>query len=66
MQDLWGKGGPLAPLDLLVNKVFQVWRAERGPRGSWGHWDPLAKKGHLDPGASLVRKEPLGTLDLLV
>lgn len=49
-----------------MNKVFQVWKAERGPRGNWGHWDPLARKGHLDPGASLARKEPPGTLDLLV
>lgn len=33
-QGLWVKGGLQAPLDLLVNKVFQVWRAERGPRGT--------------------------------
>lgn len=60
------RGGPQAPLGLLVNKVFQAWKAERGPRGSWGHWDPLGRKGHPDPGASLVPKEPLGNLDLLV
>lgn len=65
-QDLWGRGGPQAPLDLLVNKVFQVWRAERGPRGTKGHWDPLGRKGHLDPGASLAPMETLGTPDLLV
>lgn len=31
-QGLWVRGGPQAPLDLLVNKVFRAWKAERGPR----------------------------------
>ncbi|KAJ8798179.1 hypothetical protein J1605_016812 [Eschrichtius robustus] len=60
-QGLWVRGDPQAPLDLLVNKVFQAWKAERGPRGTWDHWDPLGRKGHLDAGASLVPKEPPGT-----
>lgn len=29
---LWVKGGLQAPLDLLVNKVFLAWKAERGQR----------------------------------
>lgn len=32
--DLWVKGGLRAPLDLLVNKVFLAWKAEREPRGN--------------------------------
>lgn len=60
------RGVPQALLDLLVNKGFQDWKAERGPRGTWGHWGPLGRKDHLDQGASLAPKEPQGTLDLLV
>lgn len=65
-QGLWVRGGPQAPLDLLVNKVFRAWKAERGPRGTWDHWDPLGRKGHLDSEVPLVQKEPLVTQDLLV
>lgn len=57
-------GGPQALLDLLVNKVFQDWRAVREPRGTWGRRDPLGRKDHLDLGDSLAPKEPQGTLDL--
>lgn len=65
-QDLWGRGAPQALLDLLVNKVFQAWKAERVSRGTWGHPDPLGRKDHLVPGAFLAPKEPLGIQDLLV
>lgn len=65
-QDLWVRGAPQALLDLLVNKVFQAWKAERVSRGTWDHRDPLERKDHLDPGDSLAPKEPLGTQDLLV
>ena len=30
-------------------------------RGTWDHWDPLGRKGHLDPEVSLVLMEPPGT-----
>lgn len=65
-QGLWVRGDPQGPLDLLVNKVFRAWKAERGPRGMWDHWEPLGRKGHLDPEVSLVPMEPLGTRDRLV
>lgn len=65
MRGLWARGGPRAPLDLPANKVFRAWRAERGPRGTWGHQDPSGRKGHRGPGAFLDPKEPAGTQDLL-
>lgn len=65
-QGLWVRGGLQGPLDLQVNKVFRAWKAERGPRGTWDHWDPLGRKGHLDPEVSLVLMEPPGNQDQLV
>lgn len=65
-QGLWVKGGPQAPLDLLVNKVFRAWKAERASRETWGRQDPLGRKDPLDPGDSPVPKELQETWDLLV
>lgn len=47
----WGKTSLLWSLTFLLCTSC---------RGSWGHWDPLGRKGHLDPGASQAPKEPLG------
>lgn len=60
------RGGPQAPLDLPANKVFQAWKAERGPRERSDPWDLLERRGHLGPEASPAPKEPLGTQDPLV
>lgn len=59
------KGGLQAPLDLLANKVFLAWKAERGRRGNWDHQDPLGRKDQLDSGAFLAPRGALGTRDLL-
>lgn len=64
--DLWARGAPRALPDLLVNKAFRAWKAERVSRETWGHPGPLGRKGRLDPGASPGPKDPLGTPDLLV